>query len=174
MRLSLANGLSISRVPLGLAVAGCVLVGWWPGAAVAFAVAVFTDLVDGPLARRNGRASVAGGLVDHGSDAACVVTMLASFAWVGDVPWLLPPLIAAAFAQYVLDSGAHGGRALSASFLGRWNGIGYFVLAGALVFASWAAPGLLPALHVLAWMLTASTAASMLDRWLARRRVRAR
>lgn len=167
MQPSLPNALSIARVPLGLAVAGCILTGWWPGAALAFTLAVLSDLADGPLARRRGVASPLGGLLDHGADATCVVTILAAFAWIGAIPWLLPPLVAAAFVQYALDSGAQDGHALRASFLGRWNGIGYFVLAGALVGTSWMVPGWLAPLRVLAWLLTLSTVASMLDRWWA-------
>jgi len=141
-------------------------------AAWLFALAVLTDLIDGPIARHLGETSAFGALFDHATDAFFVTFTLAALAWRGDVPGVLPLLVAIAFVQYVVDSHAHIGRELRASRLGRWNGIAYFVLAGVPIvrdaFAT-GAPG--PAWVMGAgWVLVVSTAVSMLDRLTARRR----
>ncbi|MEO2237489.1 MAG: CDP-alcohol phosphatidyltransferase family protein, partial [Candidatus Poseidoniia archaeon] len=102
-----------------------------------FVLAVATDLVDGPVARRYGETSALGGLLDHASDATFVALGCLAVALRGELPWILSPLIAAAFVQYVLDSRTpvrsappRASWALRASSLGRWNGIGYFVALG--------------------------------------------
>ncbi len=46
---------------------------------------------------------------------------------------LLPPLAITSFTQYVWDSKALSGAPLRASVLGRWNGIGYYVVVGTVV-----------------------------------------
>jgi phosphatidylglycerophosphate synthase len=104
-----------------------------PLALALFAVAVATDLLDGPLARRRGEASALGGLLDHATDATFVSLGLLACAGRGLVPLVLPLLVAAAFLQYTFDSRALAGHALRASALGRWNGIAYFVLLGVAV-----------------------------------------
>jgi phosphatidylglycerophosphate synthase len=136
-----------------------------------FLLAIATDYADGPLARRRGEASDFGGLLDHASDALFVSISLGALALRSEVPYLLTPLVLLAFAQYVLDSRALAGRKLRASFLGRWNGIAYFVLAGTAIIrdglgldwpgASWVLVG--------GWLLVMTTLASMLDRGLAGR-----
>lgn len=165
-----ANLLTLSRLAC---VAPC---GWaiayehWPLATALFVVAVITDFADGPLARRYRQDSPLGGLLDHGTDATFVVVTLATLAHAGYITWLLPVLIVAAFAQYTLDSNALAGRRLRASWLGRVNGIAYFVLVGIPTIRNalhwdWPGSGLIA---VLGWILVASTVASMLDRGLAR------
>ncbi|MEE2664664.1 MAG: CDP-alcohol phosphatidyltransferase family protein [Myxococcota bacterium] len=138
-----------------------------------FALAVATDLVDGRVARRYGETSALGGLLDHVSDASFVALGCLALALRGELPWLLPPLIAIAFAQYVLDSRTprraerpREGWALRASALGRWNGIGYFVVLGIPVVRDglsigWPSQGL-P--FALGWVLVVSTLVSMADR----------
>ena len=66
--------------------------------------AIVTDLTDGPLARRSGTASPFGGTFDHTTDFLFVVSGLAGGVVRGVIPWLLPVLVVAAFAQYVIDS----------------------------------------------------------------------
>lgn len=145
----------------------------WAG--LILAVAIATDLLDGILARRAGMISGYGRAFDHTADVVFVVSGLAALASRGVVPWLLPALVALAFAQYVVDSYVlHRERDLRMSALGRWNGILYFApLVGdvaartALGFAS----GLVP---LVAWVLVATTLLSMMDRLLALRRSRRR
>ena len=174
--LTLPNALSTSR--LLLAPLGAVLVMRQPlaqttllagtalCAAAVFYIAVATDVLDGRIARRRGQVSALGGLLDHGSDAVFVTVLLGALAWIGVVPALLPPLVIAAFTQYMLDSKALAGHTLRASWLGRRNGVAYFVLAGtaitrdALQF-SWPANSWLQALG---WLLIATTLLSMYDR----------
>ena len=135
---------------------------WWP-ATLIFAAAVASDVFDGRVARARGEASAAGGLFDHTTDATFVATSLGAMAAAGFVPWLLPTLIAASFAQYLLDSRALRGAPLRGSTLGRFNGIAYFALLGTLTIANLLPPlgALLPYGHTAAYALCASTAVSM-------------
>lgn len=139
-------------------------------AAVVLAVAIATDLLDGPIARSRGTASAAGALLDHTADCLFVSTGLAAGAARGAVPWLLPALVAAAFAQYVADSyWLHRGRALRTSRLGRCNGILYFAPLAVDVLIRLGASALAPLLSPLAWALVASTLVSMGERlWAVR------
>lgn len=155
-----------------LSIAPCawaIVSGHWPLAAALFVVAALTDLLDGPLARRFGHASALGGLLDHATDALFVVVAVAALAWAGYGNWLLAPLIAAAFIQYALDSRVLAGQQLRASWLGRNNGILYFVLVGIPVIRnaltlSWPADLWI---NLFSWLLVATTLTSMLDRLLA-------
>jgi phosphatidylglycerophosphate synthase len=136
-----------------------------------FALAVATDFADGWVARRYRESSPLGGLVDHSVDATFVTVGTATYAMLGVLPLALPVIIVAAFLQYVIDSRAGATRHLRASALGRWNGIAYYViLAVPLVRDSFGlgfpSPGLL---STLAWVLVASSAVSMADRFLASR-----
>jgi len=136
-----------------------------------FALAVATDFADGWVARRYREASPLGGLVDHSVDATFVTVATATYAMLGVLPLALPPLIVAAFLQYVLDSRAGATRPLRASFLGRWNGIAYYVivavpLARDSLGLGFPSAGLLVAFG---WALVGSTLVSMADRFLATR-----
>ena len=95
-----------------------------------------------------------------------------AYAMLGVLPLALPPLIVAAFLQYVIDSRAGVHRPLRASFLGRWNGIAYYVaVAVPLIRDALGLPAPGPGLVMgLGWILVASTLASMADRALAARR----
>jgi phosphatidylglycerophosphate synthase len=141
-------------------------------ALLVFALAVATDVADGWAARRFGEATPAGGLADHAVDAIFVTAGTAALAKLGAVPALLPPLILAAFLQYAVDSGRPGRDALRASFLGRWNGIAYYVIVAVPIVRDalgigWPGGALLQALG---WALVASTVVSMADRLIARLR----
>lgn len=169
MRL-LANMLTTLRVLLIAPLAWLTLEQQWAWASVAFLTAALTDLLDGPAARRAGSPSPLGGLFDHGTDATLVVTCLACLSWLDMSPALLPVFIAAAFTQYVLDSGAERGRPLRASWLGRYNGIAYFVLVGIALIGS-ALAGVAPLIDDvvgmtdwLGWLLVGTTTLSMIDR----------
>src|SRR4030095_10916477 len=101
-----ANALTLVRVLLAPALAAAVLARSPVAGAVIFFLAVGTDLADGWRARRYGEATPFGGFADHAADAAFVVTATAALARTGVLPAALPWLIAAAFAQYALDSRA--------------------------------------------------------------------
>jgi phosphatidylglycerophosphate synthase len=165
--LTRANALTLLRLLLAPLVAGAILRGQPQAAALAFALAVASDLADGPLARRLGEASPLGSLLDHAADATLVAAGHAALAARGAVTPLLPALIALAFAQYALDGRAAGPRA---SALGRWNGIGYYAALGVplardALGLAWPGAGLVGAL---AWLLVASTLLSAIDRLRAR------
>ena len=69
------------------------------------------------------------------------------------------------FLQYVLDSKALSGHKLRTSLLGRSNGIAYYVLASICIFSG--AVGIFQldkVLIICAWILIASTLASMSER----------
>ena len=137
---------------------------WWI-AAVLFAVAVVTDFYDGKIARYLNQTSPLGGLMDHATDAMFVTTGCYALAELGSINAVLPVFIAAAFIQYMLDSKALSGQPLRTSRIGRLNGVAYFVLLGVAIGAAllrWEA--LTPVITVFAWLLVASSAASMVDR----------
>lgn len=156
----------------------------WPGflhaglVAVLLTVAIFTDLLDGAAARRQGRASAGGQLFDHATDCLFVTAGLTGAALSGRVTALLPVLVVIAFAQYVVDSWwLHREIRLRMSAIGRWNGIGYFVplvvlAAAPLEVIPGQAAALTPLAAITAWVLVASTVVSIVDRATAARRAR--
>ncbi len=162
-----ANGLTALRALGALPCAWLAHQGRWTGAALLLSLAIVSDLLDGPLARRLEQSSPLGALLDHATDAAFVTLLLAALWLQGYLPWLLPALVAAAFIQYAADSDALRGRRLRGSRLGRTNGIGYFVIAAVPVYRN--ALGLPgpsdAAVEALAWVLVVSTVTSMLDRF---------
>ena len=164
--LTSADSLSLFRLLAALPSAWYVAQSRWLPASILIALAMLSDFLDGPLARRIGTASTRGGLLDHSCDAIFVTCVLAAMAMTGIVPVLLPVLVAFSFTQYVLDSRALSGQQLRTSLLGRNNGIAYFVLLGACAFPNVFSPGLIPQawLGAAAWLLIVSTALSMFDR----------
>lgn len=167
-----ANALTALRLGIAPALAAAIATGHAPLATALFFAAVVTDFADGPVARRYGEATPLGGLFDHSVDATLCALGLAAHALHGTVPWALPLLVVAAFAQYVFDSKSLAGRPLRASALGRWNGIAYFVAVAVPIVRdtlgwSWPGAGLT---WWLAAGLVATTLVSMGDRLLALRR----
>jgi phosphatidylglycerophosphate synthase len=167
--LTWANGLTALRFLLIVPLVALIVSGQWQGAAAVFSVAILSDVLDGHLARRAGADSSLGSLLDHATDATLVAAALAALWFVGLIPALLPPLLAAAFLQYALDSRVHRGQPLRASWLGRLNGIGYFIAAGAPIYRNaltldWPPDALI---HAFGWLLVATTVASMVDRLVA-------
>ncbi len=164
--LTVANGLSGVRLVAAPACAWAIATSQWPLAAGLFYLAVATDLLDGPVARKRGEVSALGGLVDHATDAFFCTCVLASLAVRDLAPTVLPALVAVAFVQYLLDSKALAGKALRTSRIGRYNGIAYFVLAGIPITRdalewTWPNDGVVLGLG---WALVATTVVSMLDR----------
>ena len=164
--LTWANGLTASRLVAAPLLALAILREADGAALVVFVAAVLTDFLDGPVARRSGEASSLGGVLDHATDAAFVTAGTGALGCTGQVPELLPWLIAAAFIQYAVDSRVAGGRPLRTSLLGRWNGVAYFVLLGIPVVRdglglAW--PGA-PLVNAIGWALVATTLLSMTQR----------
>ena len=133
-------------------------------------VAVITDLLDGPIARRRATVTAWSGAFDHMSDFLFVTAGLFAGALRGAFPWILPALITAAFAQYVIDSyWVHRRTKLRGSKLGRYNGILYFVPAFMDILIRMGLLFLQPWLTILVWLLVLSTLVSMGQRLLFRR-----
>ena len=149
-------------------------------AAVAIIVAIATDLIDGTLARRLGTSTALGGTFDHATDCIFVVCGMAGGVARGVMPWVLPVLVAVAFAQYSIDSywlhrerlPRAQSRGLRASRLGRYNGILYFtpICGDTLVRLGMTFLG--PAVTLVCWLLVASTCASIAERLILALRAR--
>ena len=169
----MANALTAVRLvlalPIAVALARPELLAPWL-VALLLCVAIASDYLDGPAARRAGTASSRGMLFDHSTDCLFVTSGLTGAAIAGSITPILPALIPFAFGQYVVDSYVlHRQRQLRASVLGRWNGILYFVpivlvAASRLPFPAGFASLLRLAAGALAYLLVASTVVSMLDR----------
>jgi len=170
--LTLPNLLSLSRVVL----AG--IIGWalwrdmWVLSLVGFGVAIFTDLIDGRLARARDAVRPYGTLLDHGCDAFFVTLVAAVGAALGLIPVWLPISMASAFVQYALDVKAPLTGGVRASRLGRLNGVAYFVLVGMLLGVRHLWPAGAQWLLFSAWILTLSTLVSMIARAVFTWRVR--
>ena len=139
-------------------------------ALAAWVVAVITDLLDGRVARHRGTVTALSGAFDHTSDFLFVTSGLFAGAMRGAFPWLLPSLIVAAFAQYVIDSyWIHRHSKLRGSKLGRYNGILYFVPTLMDSLIRMGVVFLQPLLTILVWLLVLSTLVSMVQRMMMRR-----
>jgi CDP-diacylglycerol--glycerol-3-phosphate 3-phosphatidyltransferase len=171
-----ANALTALRLLCIPAIAVAVLDDRHAMAAALFALAVATDLADGPVARRRGEASARGALFDHAVDAGFVATLLAALAWHGTLTGALPIVVVLAFLQYAWDSDVLHGHALRTSVIGRNNGIAYYVAAGVPVVRDalgldWPSDA---AVQTLAWLLVATTLLSMAERGIVFVRLRTR
>lgn len=114
-------------IPVAMAIANASLFASWLLLALIIA-AIACDYFDGKVARALKTASARGMLFDHGTDFVFVTTALFALSTIGLSSVLLPLLIVVAFSQYVLDSYyLFKQKQLRMSFLGRWNGIFYFV-----------------------------------------------
>lgn len=133
-------------------------------------LAIASDLLDGIVARKLNTASAQGQLFDHATDFLFVVSGLSAAAYAKLLHPLLPILIAVAFSQYVLDSRyLFKQKHLRLSFLGRWNGILYFVpivliAVSRMEFIAQREPVLLLLISMFGYGLILSTLASIVDR----------
>ena len=131
-------------------------------ALVMWVVALITDLVDGPIARRRRTVTAISGTFDHASDFLFVTSGMFAGALRGAFPWVLPSLITAAFAQYVIDSyWVHRHAKLRGSKLGRYNGMLYFVPPCMDILIRMGLRFLEPLLNILVWLLVLSTLVSI-------------
>jgi len=131
-------------------------------ALIVWVVALTTDFLDGPIARRRGTVTAWSGTFDHTTDFLFVTSGLFAGAFRGAFPWILPVLIVAAFSQYVIDSyWIHRHAKLRGSKLGRYNGMMYFVPTCMEIVIRLGVRWLQPMLTILVWMLVLSTLVSM-------------
>ncbi len=114
-------------IPVAMAIANASLFANWLLLAL-IVIAIASDYFDGKVARALKTASARGMLFDHGTDFIFVTVALFALSTIGLSSILLPLLIVVAFSQYVFDSYyLFKQKQLRMSFLGRWNGILYFV-----------------------------------------------
>jgi CDP-diacylglycerol--glycerol-3-phosphate 3-phosphatidyltransferase len=134
-------------------------------ALIIWVVALTTDFLDGPIARRKGAVTPRSGAFDHTSDFLFVVSGIFAGAYRDAFPWILPVCIAAAFAQYAIDSyWLHRQIKFRGSKLGRYNGMLYFVPPIMDILIRLGARFLQPLLTILIWGLVVSTLISMVQR----------
>ena len=114
-------------IPVAMAIVDSSLLANW-FLLVLIIIAIATDYFDGKVARALKTASARGMLFDHGTDFIFVTVALFALSTIGLSSILLPLLIIVAFSQYVFDSYyLSKQKQLRMNFLGRWNGIFYFV-----------------------------------------------
>ncbi|HVB56091.1 MAG TPA: CDP-alcohol phosphatidyltransferase family protein [Candidatus Acidoferrales bacterium] len=131
-------------------------------ALVVWVVALITDFLDGPIARRRGAVTALSGTFDHTTDFLFVTSGIFAGAFRGVFPWILPVLIVAAFSQYVIDSyWIHRQTKLRGNKLGRYNGMLYFVPPCMEILIRLGVRWLQLLLTMLIWMLVLSTLISM-------------
>jgi len=164
--LTRANSVTLLRLLMAPILVIAIASEAWRSALAIFVLAVLSDFADGYLARRHGESTPLGGVIDHTVDAVFVTAGTGALAAAGVLPAPLPPLIALAFLQYVIDSRIGPARPLRASAIGRWNGIAYFgVLALPIVRdalgLAWPGSALV---MLIGWALVLSSGVSILDR----------
>ncbi|HIE49266.1 MAG TPA: CDP-alcohol phosphatidyltransferase family protein [Gammaproteobacteria bacterium] len=163
--LTLANSLSIFRLVVAPVLAWMILSNRWLTASFLLILAILSDIFDGRIARRKNQDSAFGGLLDHSCDAFLVAVLLFVLSKTHGIPLFLPLLVLGSFLQYVLDSKALSGHKLRTSFLGRSNGIAYYVLASICIFTEALGINFSGNLFIVfAWVLISSTAVSMSER----------
>lgn len=172
----IANLLTALRLLLAIPVAWALAEPTLVAPTVLFAMllaAIASDYFDGKMARRFNTASSKGMLFDHGTDFLFVTAGLTGAALAGLTPLWLPVLIVFAFSQYVIDSyWLYRQKALRMSFLGRWNGVFYFVplvliALSRLDFLDFSADFLALVIPLLSYALILSTLLSIGDRFIA-------
>ena len=143
-------------------------------ALLAWLLALISDVLDGPIARRRGSVTAWSGTFDHTTDFLFVTSGLFGGALRGAFPWVLPVLITAAFTQYIVDSyWIHRHTKLMqtrlrGSKLGRYNGVLYFVPSCMDILIRMGLAFLQPLLTILVWLLVLSTLVSMVQRLMFR------
>ena len=140
---------------------------------VLITVGILTDYFDGIVARATNMVSAKRQLFDHCTDFFFVAAGLTGAANTGLVSPILPLLITIAFSQYVLDSYfLFNQKQLRMSFLGRWNGIFYFlplimISVSRLESVAEIQENIESIVALVNYLLIVSTVASIIDRGLA-------
>jgi phosphatidylglycerophosphate synthase len=115
---------------------------WGAFAVLQFAAAAASDVWDGRLARRAGRASEFGRWFDHLADIGYLLPALGVYVYLDELPWWVPLSVAAAFTFYVVDSQRRSRSQapdstapprLIGSRIGHIGGVCNYILIGVLV-----------------------------------------
>lgn len=176
MRLA-ADLLGVLRLALAAAFPAAAARGDWSAVAV-FALAAASDYADGPLARRAGRPSAYGTVLDNVADVAFVLAGTATAASAGAVTWLVPAAIAGAAIAYAAASLARtraaGAPVRAYSAIGHAAGVCNYALVGGYA-GSVALPGALwpPVLALGAAVVVALNLGAVALRWVPGLRARA-
>jgi CDP-diacylglycerol--glycerol-3-phosphate 3-phosphatidyltransferase len=170
------NLLSLSRLPLTVALCACIAYEAWPAALAIFSVAALTDWLDGWWARRYDRGSTLGRSLDPLTDKVLVgaaFIYLIPVSGAGVLPWM----VAVVVCRELFVTGLRGvveasGKKFGADWFGKLKTVlQCAVLIGAFVILSardrpWAADAL-PALgvvyRVLLYAMLAATVGSMVQ-----------
>ena len=139
-----------------------------PGLLISIALtAAFSDLVDGPVARRRGAVNKFGEWLDNLCDAFFLLVALACEARTGALPFYVPLLVFVCFTQYAVDSVLLLGSTVPVrSRIGHWGGITNFGLVLILACATYA-PRLALFIRRTSPILAVCYAAGILERLLA-------
>lgn len=158
---NLPNLISSIRLLITLPTCYLILQENWNGALILWTIAVCSDVLDGVLARRLNINTRVGTFLDHGADAVFVISCMATLASQGILTVLLAPLAALAFIRYVLNRHVSRGGAPKSSWLGKLNGVSYYLLCGLAIVQSGLGKHLLDEQIplIVSWMLVATTAA---------------
>lgn len=171
----LPNAITVSRMLLVLPIGWAIVAQAPRPAFLLFALAGFTDGLDGFLARRFGWQSRLGGVLDAVADKWLLVTSFVLLAWEGLAPWWLAVVVGGR--DLVIAAGALAWRLLigvlqpEPSYLSKACTLLQILCVLALLAAAagWPAPPLRP----LAWLVAALCVASGADylwRWSRRAR----
>ena len=171
--LNVPNLLSLSRLPLAVALFACVSAGAWGTGLAVFLVACATDWLDGWWARRYGPLTLVGRNLDPMTDK---VLVCGAFVYLLPVPGsgLSPWMVVVVVARELVVTGVRGiveaaGKKFGADWFGKLKmGLQCAVLIGVLLL-QWLragdAPGsvldvLDPAQHLLLWAMLGATVGS--------------
>lgn len=97
----LPQGLTALRLALAPILYQLILSGEGDAAVIVLAIAMTTDAVDGPLARRFGTASRTGAHFDFWVDFVLIEAAFTGFAMAGTGPWAIPVLTALTFGFFI-------------------------------------------------------------------------
>jgi phosphatidylglycerophosphate synthase len=172
-----ANALTAARVlltPLFVWLACAATPAFGVLAVVVFATVAASDVFDGRLARRWGRATNGGRTFDHVADIGFILTALCTYVLLGVAPWWVPAVIGGSFAFYVVDSWSRPSArttGLIGSRVGHVAGILNYGLVGVLVCNDSAGIHLLSQgfLDRLFWLVPLYSALAVIARLGARR-----
>jgi CDP-diacylglycerol--glycerol-3-phosphate 3-phosphatidyltransferase len=137
------------------------------GAAI-FALASFTDWLDGFLARRRGQVTGFGQWMDPFADKLLVTAALISLVQLGSAPaWMVAVILGREFSVTVLRSVVHArGQSLPASSLGKVKMVTQVIAILLLILGPRHVQGGVYALgHVALWIATAAALVSAVQYW---------